>query len=150
VNAHGLQCRKGSIHLRSPNASQRVRRWIRRRCAASRWEQRRAHRSRSEMSSAFHPRVRISARWVTTIAEAHSSGPARTMCGGAGLTIALVTQIPILFALSLGGLMFGVLFTIYNDDPRALQAWQRSIGRPVRWSAPPQAQRSVAVLPSKE
>jgi len=76
--------------------------------------------------------------------------PSKLFVGSAGLTIALVTQIPILFALSLGGLMFGVLFTIYNDDPRALQAWQRSIGRPVRWSAPPQAQRSVAVLPSKE
>jgi hypothetical protein len=76
--------------------------------------------------------------------------PSRLFIGSAVLTVALITQIPILFALALGGLMFGVLFTIYNDDPRALQAWQRAFGRPVRWSVVPRRARVVTLLPFKD
>jgi hypothetical protein len=54
------------------------------------------------------------------------------------------------FALALGALLFGVLFAIYNDDPRALQAWQRSMGRPVRWTANPLTRRRVQMLPFKD
>jgi len=76
--------------------------------------------------------------------------PSKQFIGAAVLTVAMLTQIPILFALAIGGLLFGVLFTIYNDDPRALLAWQRSIGRPVRWSACPHAPRTVTLLPFKD
>jgi hypothetical protein len=76
--------------------------------------------------------------------------PSRLFVGSAVLSGGLITQIPIVFALALGGLMFGVLFAIYNDDPRALQAWQRSMGRPVRWSALPRKPRSVNLLPFKD
>jgi hypothetical protein len=76
--------------------------------------------------------------------------PSKLFIGSGMLTIAMITQIPIVFALALGGLMFGVLFAIYNDDPRALQAWQRSMGRPVRWSAVPSKHRKVTLLPFKD
>lgn len=76
--------------------------------------------------------------------------PSKLFIGSAVLSIAMITQIPIVFGLGMGGLMFGVLFTIYNDDPRALIAWQRSIGRPVRWSANPREPREVTVLQFKE
>jgi hypothetical protein len=73
--------------------------------------------------------------------------PSRLFIGSGVLTVAMLTQIPILFALPMGALLFGVLFAIYNDDPRALQAWQRSMGRPVRWSAPPKRRRTVSLIP---
>ena len=76
--------------------------------------------------------------------------PSRLFIGSAVLTVAMITQIPTVFALAMGGLMFGVLFAIYNDDPRALQAWQRSMGRPVRWSALPRKQRKVTLVPFKD
>lgn len=76
--------------------------------------------------------------------------PSKQFTGAGVLTVAMLTQIPAVFALAMGGLMFGVLFTIYNDDPRALLAWQRSFGRPVRWSACPRRPRRVTVLPFKE
>jgi hypothetical protein len=76
--------------------------------------------------------------------------PSKLFIGSAVLTVALVTQIPTFFALAIGGLMFGVMFSIYNDDPRALQAWQRSMGRPVRWSACARKARQVCVLPFKD
>jgi hypothetical protein len=76
--------------------------------------------------------------------------PSKQFLGAAVMTVAMVTQIPVVFGLAMGALMFGVLFAIYNDDPRALIAWQRSFGRPVRWSASPPANRSVTVLPFKE
>jgi hypothetical protein len=76
--------------------------------------------------------------------------PSKLFAGSGVLTVAMLTQIPMAFALAMGGLMFGVLFAIYNDDPRALLAWQRSMGRPVRWSACPRQPRTVIVLPFKE
>lgn len=76
--------------------------------------------------------------------------PSKQFIGAGVLTVAMLTQIPIVFALAMGGLLFGVLFTIYNDDPRALLAWQRSFGRPVRWTACPQMPRRVTVVPFKE
>jgi hypothetical protein len=76
--------------------------------------------------------------------------PSRLFMGSLVLSAALITQIPIVFALALGGLMFGVLFAIYNDDPRALQAWQRSMGRPVRWSALPRKPRTAVMLPFED
>ena len=76
--------------------------------------------------------------------------PSKQFIGAGVLTIAMLTQIPVFFALAMGALLYGVLFTIYNDDPRALVAWQRSIGRPVRWSACPQRPRTVTLLPFKE
>lgn len=75
--------------------------------------------------------------------------PSKQFVGAGVLTVAMLTQIPIVFGLAIGGLTYGVLFTIYNDDPRALLAWQRSIGRPVRWSACPRTPRTVTVLPFK-
>ena len=76
--------------------------------------------------------------------------PSQLFIGTAALTVALIWQIPLLFGLAIGGVAFGVLFTIYNDDPRALQAWQRSLGRPVRWSARPARPRHITVLPFKD
>jgi hypothetical protein len=76
--------------------------------------------------------------------------PSKLFIGSAVLTVAMLTQIPKIFALAMGGLMFGVLFAIYNDDPRALQAWQRSMGRPVRWSLCPRKPRKVTFLPFKD
>jgi hypothetical protein len=76
--------------------------------------------------------------------------PSKQFIGAGVLTIAMLTQIPAFFALAMGGLLFGVLFTIYNDDPRALIAWQRSFGRPVRWTAGPLRPREVTVLPSQQ
>ncbi|HJV61875.1 MAG TPA: hypothetical protein VJ743_13080 [Albitalea sp.] len=76
--------------------------------------------------------------------------PSKQFTGAGVFTIAMLTQLPVFFALAMGALIFGVLFTIYNDDPRALIAWQRSIGRPVRWSVCPRQPRQVTVLPFKE
>jgi hypothetical protein len=76
--------------------------------------------------------------------------PSKQFIGAGVFTVAMLTQIPVLFALAMGGLLFGVLFNIYNDDPRALIAWQRSFGRPVRWSAAPRKPRHVAVLASND
>jgi hypothetical protein len=76
--------------------------------------------------------------------------PSKPFIGSAVLSAAMMTQIPIIFALAMGSLMFGVLFAIYNDDPRALQAWQRSMGRPVRWSALPRKHRKATLLPFKD
>jgi hypothetical protein len=76
--------------------------------------------------------------------------PSKLFIGSAALTVSMITQIPVVFALGMGAVIFGVLFTIYNDDPRALIAWQRSIGRPVRWSANPRQSREVTVLQFKE
>jgi hypothetical protein len=76
--------------------------------------------------------------------------PSKLFIGSGVMSVAMLTQIPIVFALGMGGLMFGVLFAIYNDDPRALQAWQRSMGRPVRWTANPLKPRRVHVLPFKD
>lgn len=74
--------------------------------------------------------------------------PSKQFVGSAVLTVAMLTQIPIVFGLAMGCLLFGVLFTIYNDDPRALIAWQRSFGRPVRWTAGPLRDRAVTLLRS--
>jgi hypothetical protein len=76
--------------------------------------------------------------------------PSQLFIGSAVISVALITQIPTIFGIAIGGLMFGVLFAIYNDDPRALQAWQRSMGRPVRWSALPRTHRKVTLLPFKD
>ena len=76
--------------------------------------------------------------------------PSKLFIGSGVMTVALLTQIPIVFALAIGGLLFGVLFAIYNDDPRALQAWQRAMGRPVRWTANPRRPRKVVMLASKD
>jgi hypothetical protein len=76
--------------------------------------------------------------------------PSKLFIGSAVMTVAMLTQIPIVFALAIGGLLFGVLFAIYNDDPRALQAWQRSMGRPVRWTANPMRPRKAVMLASKD
>jgi hypothetical protein len=76
--------------------------------------------------------------------------PSKQFVGAAVFSFAMVTQIPVLFGLAIGTLLFGVLFAIYNDDPRALIAWQRSLGRPVRWTTTPRAPRSVTVLPSRQ
>ncbi len=76
--------------------------------------------------------------------------PSKLFIGSGVMTVAMLTQIPIVFALAMGGLLFGVLFAIYNDDPRALQAWQRSMGRPVRWTANPRKTRRVQMLPFKD
>jgi hypothetical protein len=76
--------------------------------------------------------------------------PSKLFIGSGVMTVAMITQIPMVFGLAIGGLMFGVLFAIYNDDPRALQAWQRSMGRPVRWTANPAKKRKAVLLPFKE
>ena len=76
--------------------------------------------------------------------------PSKLFVGAAVLSVAMLTQIPIVFGLAIGVLLFGVLFAIYNDDPRALLAWQRSMGRPVRWSVCPHRPRAVVVLPFKD
>ena len=76
--------------------------------------------------------------------------PSKIFIGSGLLTIAMITQIPLIFSLGMGGILFGVLFTIFNDDPRALLAWQRSMGRPVRWSACPRDHREVTMLPFKD
>jgi type IV secretory pathway VirB3-like protein len=76
--------------------------------------------------------------------------PSKLFIGSGVMTVAMLTQIPIVFALAIGALLFGVLFAIYNDDPRALQAWQRSMGRPVRWTANPRRNRRVTMLASKD
>lgn len=76
--------------------------------------------------------------------------PSKLFIGSAVLTVALLTQIPVVFAIAIGGLLFGVLFTIHNDDPRALQAWQRSMGRPVRWSANPRRARRSVFLATRD
>jgi hypothetical protein len=76
--------------------------------------------------------------------------PSKLFIGSGVMTVAMLTQIPIVFALAIGGLLFGVLFAIYNDDPRALQAWQRSMGRPVRWTANPTKARRVQMVPFKD
>jgi hypothetical protein len=76
--------------------------------------------------------------------------PSKLFMGSGVMTVAMLTQIPIVFALAMGALLFGVLFAIYNDDPRALQAWQRSMGRPVRWTATPRQSRRVQMLPFKD
>ena len=76
--------------------------------------------------------------------------PSKQFVGAGVFSVAMLTQIPVLFALPIAGLLFGVLFTIYNDDPRALVAWQRSFGRPVRWSVCPREPRRVTLLPFKE
>lgn len=76
--------------------------------------------------------------------------PSKLFIGSGVMTVAMLTQIPIVFALAMGALLFGVLFAIYNDDPRALQAWQRSMGRPVRWTANPLTRRRVQMLPFKD
>jgi|SRR6186713_3013892 hypothetical protein len=73
--------------------------------------------------------------------------PSKQFIGAAVLTVAMLTQIPFVFAFAMGGLLFGVLFAIYNDDPRALLAWQRSVGRPVRWSACARNPRRVVIVP---
>jgi hypothetical protein len=75
--------------------------------------------------------------------------PSKQFIGSGVLTAAMLTQIPIVFGAGMGLVMFGALFAIYNDDPRALVAWQRSIGRPSRWSATPPAHRPVTVLQFK-
>jgi hypothetical protein len=72
--------------------------------------------------------------------------PSKQFMGAGVLTIALFTQIPWLFSLAIGALLFGVLFAIYNDDPRALIAWQRSFGRPVRWTVNRRKARAVVFL----
>ena len=76
--------------------------------------------------------------------------PSKLFIGSAVMSLGMLTQLPLFFSLVFAGVLFGALFAIYNDDPRALQAWQRSLGRPVRWSACPLQDREVIVLPFKE
>lgn len=73
--------------------------------------------------------------------------PSKQFIGAGVFALLLLAQIPAPFALAIGALLYGVLFAIYNDDPRALVAWQRSIGRPTRWSICAQTAREVTVLP---
>lgn len=76
--------------------------------------------------------------------------PSSLFVGSGVLAGGLATQIPLIFAVPVGAVLFGVLFAIYNDDPRALQAWQRSMGRPVRWSVRPLRPRSVHIVPYRD
>lgn len=76
--------------------------------------------------------------------------PSKQFAAAGVLTIALATQLPVVFPLAMGALMFGMLFAIYNDDPRALLAWQRAIGRPVRWAVCPRRPRAVHIVPAPE